>query len=172
MAGQHHLCFGLHPQRCAVCSTTSGLLRCGGCKVVSYRGAPHQHEHHAYHKATCQEIVQTRETFAREDAALRAYPGDWTLPADALNTCVGDFWGLLGTRDYMRARYAAANALLKLTPWPNRHDRSFTLIQDDAIQPSQVYGHTSLDVRCSGKAGMSARTNSKLTSRNCLIRAH
>lgn len=106
--------FVLGPQRCPVCRTTSGLRVCGGCKVVSYCGSAHQTAHRAKHKAACSAIKKSQEALEREEAALRAYPGDGLTPADVFNTCVGRFWGVAETRDYMWARHHAADALLKV----------------------------------------------------------
>ncbi|KAK0719115.1 hypothetical protein B0H67DRAFT_642499 [Lasiosphaeris hirsuta] len=50
----------------------------------------------------------------REETELRAKPAGSLLPADVFNTSVGQFWGILDTRNYMRARFAAADALLKV----------------------------------------------------------
>ncbi len=105
---------GLGPQRCPVCSATTGLLRCGGCRVVTYCSTAHQTTDRPEHKAACTAIKKTREMLEREEAALRAHPGDVLMPADVFSTRVGSFWGIWGTRDYMRARSAAASALLKV----------------------------------------------------------
>lgn len=40
-------------------------------------------------------------------------PSDLLLPEDVFTNGVGRFWGFVRTRDYMRARFAAADALLK-----------------------------------------------------------
>ena len=111
--------WGLTRQRCAVCASRSGLLLCGGCKVVNYCGTAHQSAHLSKHRGACAAIKMSRETLEREEAALRAHPGDpYGMPADVFNTCVGEFWGVLGTRDYMRARFAAADTLLKVDTVP------------------------------------------------------
>ncbi|KAK3059734.1 hypothetical protein LTS18_010168, partial [Coniosporium uncinatum] len=41
-------------------------------------------------------------------------PGNADMPADAFNTCVGRFWTIEDTRDYMEARFALVEALLKI----------------------------------------------------------
>ncbi|KAK3348714.1 hypothetical protein B0T25DRAFT_228171 [Lasiosphaeria hispida] len=105
---------GLAPQSCPVCSSTSQLLFCGGCKVVSYCGKAHQLTDRPNHKAVCITIKKTGEKLDREEAELRAKPADSLLPADVFNTSAGRFWGILDTRNYMRARFAAADALLKV----------------------------------------------------------
>lgn len=40
------------------------------------------------------------------------------LPARVFEECVGRFWGILGTRDYMRARYGFVDTMLR---WFPRH---------------------------------------------------
>ncbi|KAK0741956.1 hypothetical protein B0T21DRAFT_360446 [Apiosordaria backusii] len=105
---------GLPPNCCPICDATTGLRACGGCRVISYCGPDHQSSHRSEHKTACNDIKKTREKLEREEASLRANPGDvFLLPADVFNTSVGSFWGILGTRDYMRARNAAAHALLQ-----------------------------------------------------------
>ena len=82
--------------------------------MVSYCGTAHQLAHRPKHKAACTAIKKSRETLEREEAALQAHRGDFMMPADIFNTGVGRFWGILGTRDYIRARFAAADALLQI----------------------------------------------------------
>lgn len=101
-------------QRCAVCPVRSGLLRCGGCNVIRYCGPEHQSAHRREHKKACTTINNTQKNLAREEAALREDRHDILMPADVFNTGVGKFWGIYGTRDYMRARFAAADALLQV----------------------------------------------------------
>ncbi|ETS75279.1 hypothetical protein PFICI_12223 [Pestalotiopsis fici W106-1] len=104
----------LGPQRCNVCDKMTGLKLCSACKVVSYCGAADQATDRPHHKKACKAIKKAREHLEAEEARLRALPADMFRPADVFNTCVGRFWGILDTRDYMRARYAAADALLKV----------------------------------------------------------
>lgn len=80
---------GLASQGCAVCGLNFRLLRCGSCEIVSYCGTTHQSAHLSKHKATCAAIRNSREALEREEAALRAHPGDSILPADVFNTGVG-----------------------------------------------------------------------------------
>ncbi|KAK0710175.1 hypothetical protein B0T26DRAFT_724270 [Lasiosphaeria miniovina] len=101
--------------KCPVCRVKDGLLVCGGCKVVHYCGAAHQADHRPTHKSACVAIKKTRAKLEEEEATLRANPGDnFSMPADVFNNGVGAFWGILDTRDYMRARFAAADALLQV----------------------------------------------------------
>lgn len=104
----------LGPQRCPVCNKLDGLLRCGGCKAISYCGAEHQTNHRGEHKDACKKIKKSLAKLEREEAELRNHPPDMFFPANVFETCVGRFWGIHETRDYMRARYAAADALLQV----------------------------------------------------------
>ncbi|KAK4159609.1 hypothetical protein QBC43DRAFT_381795 [Cladorrhinum sp. PSN259] len=87
---------------------------CGGCKVVNYCGAAHQEIHRRNHQTECDAIKKARENLELAEAELRAKPANWALPNDVFNTSVGHFWGILDTRPYMRARFAFAQALLKV----------------------------------------------------------
>lgn len=49
-----------------------------------------------------------------EDHKLREHPGDWTTVANPLLNSAGHFWGILATRDYMRARFAHVDSLLQI----------------------------------------------------------
>ncbi|CAG9944815.1 unnamed protein product [Clonostachys rosea f. rosea IK726] len=106
------------PSQCAVCFDKSGLLLCGGCKVVHYCGTEHQAAHRSKHKVSCNTIKNTRERLEHEksklqdrtDSAFEAQPSS----ENVFQTGVGHFWGIVETRDYMRARFAAANALLQV----------------------------------------------------------
>ncbi|KAH7304688.1 hypothetical protein B0I35DRAFT_444750 [Stachybotrys elegans] len=97
---------------CFVCNKREGTLRCSGCRVINYCGRQHQASHRPRHKAACQSIKKTREKLESETAILQAFPGDVFTPSDLFNTGVGLFWGITETRDYMRARFAAAEALI------------------------------------------------------------
>ncbi|GAP86908.1 putative zinc finger domain-containing MYND-type [Rosellinia necatrix] len=90
------------------------LLQCSGCKVIHYCSTDHQKKHRPEHKAACTSIIKSRAKLEKEDAALRTHPGDFLTPANIFEVGVGRFWGMIGTRDYMRARFAAANALLQI----------------------------------------------------------
>ncbi|XDG09919.1 hypothetical protein ABKA04_009534 [Annulohypoxylon sp. FPYF3050] len=110
--------FGLATESgCPVCRPNqrpqTQLLLCSGCKVVLYCGAEHQKKHRSKHKAVCTSIIKSREKLEKEEATLRAHPGDILLPSNVFENGVGRFWGLHDTRDYMRARFAAADALLQ-----------------------------------------------------------
>ncbi|KAI0192282.1 hypothetical protein EV127DRAFT_45710 [Xylaria flabelliformis] len=111
--------FGLAAESgCPVCYPNrrpqTQLLLCGGCKVVHYCSTDHQKKHRPKHKAACTSIIKSREKLEEEEATLRARPGDIFLPGNVFEIGVGSFWGLIETRGYMRARFAAANALLQI----------------------------------------------------------
>ncbi|GAB1314535.1 hypothetical protein MFIFM68171_04745 [Madurella fahalii] len=106
--------YGHGPQRCPICLSTSGLRVCGGCKFVSYCGTSHKSAHRAKHKSACDAIKKSREALEHEETALRAHPGHYFTLKDVFSTCVGSFWGIVGTRDYMMARFCAADALVKV----------------------------------------------------------
>lgn len=98
--------------RCGKCSDTKGhLLRCSGCKTVRYCSREHQTQDWAQHKIICSKIKKLRSKLDKEDDAVRNATADFMTPANAFETNVGDFWGLLSTRDYMRARFALANEI-------------------------------------------------------------
>lgn len=102
---------------CAVCDTTtstSKLFRCDACKIVHYCGRSHQLADRLGHKAACTSIKKTLDTLTRQEAQLRANPGDWMTPANLFDTQVGHFWGILDTRPYMRARFAHIEAMLSV----------------------------------------------------------
>ncbi|KAJ8131936.1 hypothetical protein O1611_g1685 [Lasiodiplodia mahajangana] len=92
------------------------LLRCSGCKVVHYCGAGHQKEHWPKHKAACTSIVKSRKKEEKEIAKLRAMsPEDLFGENNVFEAGTGSrFWGLMEPRDYMRAQFAAADALLQI----------------------------------------------------------
>ncbi|EHK19975.1 uncharacterized protein TRIVIDRAFT_47985 [Trichoderma virens Gv29-8] len=99
--------------RCAHClSTGPKLLRCTGCLAVHYCSREHQAAHWPLHKSTCIKIKKARTKLAKEDVKVRNATEDFVTPANAFETHVGHFWGVLSTRDYMRARIALVMKLL------------------------------------------------------------
>jgi hypothetical protein len=100
---------------CHVCNKKTGLSRCGACKVVQYCGREHQASDRPIHKRFCNAIKKAQAKYDEEEADLRSNPGNgFDMPANVFDDCAGHFWGILGTRDYMRARYAVVEALLKI----------------------------------------------------------
>ncbi|KAI0408731.1 hypothetical protein F4802DRAFT_548839 [Xylaria palmicola] len=102
--------------RCPLCPTTGPqrLLRCAGCRAFRYCSREHQVAHRPRHKSACIKIKNARAKLAREDDLVRNATPDFMTPANAFETEAGLFWGLLNTRDYMRARYALVRQLTGL----------------------------------------------------------
>lgn len=68
----------------------------------------HQTADWSKHKSDCTRIKKARTHLQREEEALRAES------PDIFTEDVGHFWGLIETRNYMRARYGVVEATLKL----------------------------------------------------------
>eukprot|EP00644_Phytophthora_capsici_P001769 jgi/Phyca11/533490/estExt2_fgenesh1_pg.C_PHYCAscaffold_140070 len=81
------------------------------CQVVLYCGVEHQRCHFATHKSVCKEIKKSRELMEKEAYEIRNATEDFATPANAFETDVGHFWGILGTRPYMRAKLQMIRAL-------------------------------------------------------------
>ncbi|KAE8449065.1 hypothetical protein EG329_008653 [Mollisiaceae sp. DMI_Dod_QoI] len=81
---------------------------------MPYCGREHQVAHRNEHKRACNAIKKSKEKLDAEEVKLRNMPPDMFTPANLFEEQVGRFWGILDTRDYMRARYAYADALLKI----------------------------------------------------------
>ncbi|KAK8041453.1 hypothetical protein PG994_014460 [Apiospora phragmitis] len=109
--------------RCAACDAcdavrqSPALRRCTGCRLVRYCSGEHQVAHRPRHKQLCKRMSKLRAKLAQEAHAVRHATEDFMTPANAFATHVGRFWGILNTRDYMRARFAVADeARLACTP--------------------------------------------------------
>ncbi|KAF2998107.1 hypothetical protein E8E14_005546 [Neopestalotiopsis sp. 37M] len=96
----------LGPQRCDVCEKLTGWKLCGACKVVSYCCVAHQSRVRPSHKTRCTKVKKARERLEHEEAKLRSQA------PDIFTEGVGRFWGIVETRDYMRAIYSTADAML------------------------------------------------------------
>ncbi|KAI1380558.1 hypothetical protein F4677DRAFT_190772 [Hypoxylon crocopeplum] len=109
---------GCLSHRCPLCpsrsAASSHLLRCAGCRAFSYCGREHQVADRPQHKSACTKIKKARAKLDREDHEVRNATPDFMTPANAFETHVGNFWGILNTRDYMRARFRLAQQLLLL----------------------------------------------------------
>lgn len=79
-----------------------------------YCSREHQASHRPKHKLSCNTVKQKRDHLQYEEQALRAQPPGFITPANVFDTHVGHFWGILGTRDYMRALYKVIDALRKI----------------------------------------------------------
>ncbi|KAI4273492.1 MAG: hypothetical protein LQ337_004593 [Flavoplaca oasis] len=100
---------------CNWCDATQGLTRCAACKVTLYCSRDHQVLDRKKHATHCKVVKLTQVSLDREEQTLRDDPGDgFSSPAYPFETSVGQFWGFLSTRDYMRARYRLVVAILKI----------------------------------------------------------
>ncbi|KAF5007766.1 hypothetical protein FDECE_5938 [Fusarium decemcellulare] len=99
--------------RCPQCSATGPqLLRCSACRAVRYCSREHQVAHRPEHKTACTKIRKARAKLEQEDHGVRHATADFMTPANAFESDVGHFWGIMSTRDYMRARFSLADHLL------------------------------------------------------------
>ena len=99
---------------CKVSSIDSSLSLCQACKVVHYCNKDHQVAHRDDHKQACNAIKKCQKALDREETKLRSHPGDFMTPPNLFEEHAGQFWGILETRGYMRARYALVEALLNI----------------------------------------------------------
>ena len=102
---------------CTHCNANSSsvkLLKCQACKVVHYCSRDHQVAHREHHKKACNAIKKNQKVLDQEQTKLRSDPGDFMTPPNLFEEQVGHFWGILATRDYLRARYALVEALLEV----------------------------------------------------------
>ncbi|KAF4970561.1 hypothetical protein FZEAL_10013 [Fusarium zealandicum] len=74
------------------------------------------------HKSACNKIKKARAKLAQEDGLVRNATQDFMTPANAFETHVGRFWGIMSTRDYMRARFALADHLRLLGTLDGVHE--------------------------------------------------
>ena len=104
----------LSPRACDSCGTTQGsLLRCSACQVLYYCGASHQAADRKRHKKGCDTLKKARKDYANEEKALQEYrPPSWNNQ-NLFEVGVGCFWGILDTRDYMRARHRLVDTMLE-----------------------------------------------------------
>ena len=80
-----------------------------------YCSTEHRASHRNKHELVCNTVQQRRDHLQSEEQALRAQPpDDLFMPAGVFDTQVGRFWGIIGTRDYMRALYGVIDALRKI----------------------------------------------------------
>jgi hypothetical protein len=100
--------------RCDFCNDTRNLLLCSRCKVILYCNREHQAANRAAHKSACNTIARATALVGVEEQKLRNHPGDILMDPNPFENSVGHFWGIIETRDYMRARFALTEALQKV----------------------------------------------------------
>ncbi|KAM5343752.1 hypothetical protein ACJ41O_012289 [Fusarium nematophilum] len=74
------------------------------------------------HKSACTKVRKARAKLAEEDRRVRNATADFSTPANAFETHVGHFWGIVGTRDYMRARFALTEHIRLLGTFDGVHE--------------------------------------------------
>jgi hypothetical protein len=83
--------------------------------VIRYCSKEHQASDWPVHKSACIAIKKRHAKLEAEEETLHAAPNDGFMNhGDPFVNGVGHFWAMLNTRDYMRARYALVEALLKV----------------------------------------------------------
>jgi hypothetical protein len=108
---------GSFERRCGLCLVHQAkLLKCTACQVVRYCSKDHQVQHRKKHKSACNKIKKCRIKVETEDYAVRNATADFMTPANAFDTHVGHFWGIINTRDYMRARFALIDEVHRAEP--------------------------------------------------------
>ncbi|KAJ3578581.1 hypothetical protein NPX13_g1981 [Xylaria arbuscula] len=104
--------------RCPLCpprpSNDPTLRRCSACRAIRYCSREHQVADRPKHRYICKEIKAARADLSREEHGVRNATPDFMTPANAFETDVGDFWGVVSTRDYMRARCMLAKCLCSI----------------------------------------------------------
>lgn len=100
--------------RCPICKTTKNLFQCKGCMVMPYCCRDHQLANIDDHKDACHGVKMAKLVLERQEQVLRRSPPDYFTPANVFEDYVGHFWGIQGTRPYMRARFYLVDRLLQI----------------------------------------------------------
>ncbi len=100
--------------RCPICNKKDKLLRCQDGKAVPYCGPEHRVADRDAHISACNAIRKAQQDLDREEQKLRNHPGDFLTPPNLFAEHAGPFWLIVGTQDYIRARYALVKTLLKV----------------------------------------------------------
>lgn len=82
-------------------ATGPELLRCSACRGVRYCSREHQAADRSKHKSACNKIKKARVRLAEEEDLVRNATPNFMTPANAFETHVGRFYGLVSTRDYI-----------------------------------------------------------------------
>ena len=102
-------------KRCRGCHKDSDkLLRCSRCQVVYYCSRQCQTDDFLDHKKICKRIHRHKKDMETEAEALRSFSEYNEPPTNLFITSAGQFWRILETRDYMRARLRLSNAIYTL----------------------------------------------------------
>ena len=83
------------------------LNRCTSCRAALYCGREHQQTDRPAHKSACSKIRKAKLAYEKAERQLRNEEGD-----DIFQEGPPHFWGILATRQYMRARFALVEILL------------------------------------------------------------
>lgn len=99
---------------CNVNSSSFKLSLCQACKIVHYCGLVHQLADKEHHLKVCNAIQKGQRVLDGEEKKLRLYPGDFMTPPNLFEGQAGRFGDRFETQDYMIARYALVETLLKV----------------------------------------------------------
>ena len=81
---------------------------CSRCRIIYYCSKKCQKEAFTFHKDSCKNVKKSYDKMKQLEEPLHNCYGE-----DLFETSVGHFWGLLGPRDYCRARFAYAKVLIQ-----------------------------------------------------------
>jgi hypothetical protein len=122
-------------------------MRCTGCMVAFYCSAAHQTLDRNRHKKGCNIVKKARKTLDKEEQELRNNPGDMFMPANIFENGVGNFWGILETRTYMRARYNMVDCLIQTFGAPGGHKEAVRQGLDNLLDMLRLSRSDNMGVR-------------------------
>lgn len=82
------------------------------CEAVFYCRPHHRALDRANHEKKCEAISRLRKILDQQENSLRNGPWDRFTPPNLFVDCIGRFWAIAATRDYLRARYRFCHQLL------------------------------------------------------------
>lgn len=91
------------PSGCGICRKEDGLFQCSGCKVIQYCGRDHQVTDRPSHKYICTIVKKARTKMEKQERILHDPSSRW-VSGDPFIQDMGNFWGVVETRNYMRER--------------------------------------------------------------------